>query len=268
VKDKILGFLGYGNMGAAILEGLLDAGAVAATDALVFDPSPERCAAAAKIDVRAAESAAALAGESDVLVLAVKPQIMDAALTEIAPHVKPGALVVSIAAGTTIAAIQARLGTESKVIRVMPNTPFLVHAGAAGVAPSAQCDAADCDLACSLFAAIGVAEVVEEADMDAVTALSGSGPAYFFRVVECLIDAAEAQGLDRAIAKRLAVQTLFGAGKLLAETGEDAAVLRLRVTSPGGTTEAALNAFAAEGLDQVLAAGVAAAVKRGKELAG
>ncbi|MCF6284343.1 MAG: pyrroline-5-carboxylate reductase, partial [Candidatus Hydrogenedentes bacterium] len=162
--------------------------------------------------------------------------------------------------------IQKRLGAETRVIRVMPNTPYLVHAGAAGIAASAQCDDADRELARTLFASIGVAEEVAEADMDAVTALSGSGPAYFFKMVECLVAAAVSQGLERSVAERLAGQTLYGAGKLLMESDDSAGELRKKVTSPGGTTEAALNAFEAEGLEQVVATAVAAAVKRGQEL--
>ena len=266
MMEKTLGFLGYGNMGAAILEGLLELGVVARDKALIFDPSPERIAAAAASDVRAASSATDLASESDVLVLAVKPQIMDAALGEIKAQVKPGTLIISIAAGITIDFIQARLGADSRVIRVMPNTPYLVHAGAAGIAASAACDNDDRALANTLFASIGVAEEVAENDMDAVTALSGSGPAYFFRMVECLVEAAVAQGLERSVAEKLAGQTLYGAGKLLMESPDDAATLRAKVTSPGGTTASALAAFEAEGLPRVVAAAVEAAVQRGREL--
>lgn len=266
MMQKTLGFLGYGNMGAAILEGLLELGVVARDKVLIFDPSPERIAAAASSDVRAASSATDLASESDVLVLAVKPQIMDAALGEIKADLKPGALVISIAAGITINFIQARLGADTRVIRVMPNTPYLVHAGAAGIAASDACDPEDRALANTLFASIGVAEEVAEKDMDAVTALSGSGPAYFFRMVECLVEAAVAQGLERGVAEKLAGQTLYGAGKLLMESPDDAATLRAKVTSPGGTTAAALAAFEAEGLPRVVSAAVDAAVQRGKEL--
>ncbi len=266
MMEKTLGFLGYGNMGAAILEGLLELGVVGRDKVHIFDPSPERIAAAAASEVRAASSATDLAAESDVLVLAVKPQIMDAALGEIQAHLKPGALVISIAAGITIDFIQARLGADTRVIRVMPNTPYLVHAGAAGIAASDACDQEDRTLANTLFASIGVAEEVPEKDMDAVTALSGSGPAYFFRMVECLVEAAVAQGLERSVAEKLAGQTLYGAGKLLMESPDDAATLRAKVTSPGGTTAAALAAFEAEGLPRVVAAAVDAAVQRGKEL--
>lgn len=266
--DKSLGFLGYGNMGAAILEGLLEREILPRSGAHVYDPSSERRAAATAAGVILAESAAALAQVSEVLLLAVKPQIMDDALAQIRNSLKPEALVISIAAGITIDYIQSRLGQGQRVIRVMPNTPYLVQAGAAGIAASAQCSAGDRALAQALFASIGVAVEVAESDMDTVTALSGSGPAYFFRVVESLVEAAVSQGLDRAVAEKLAGQTLYGAGKLLMESDDDAATLRQKVTSPGGTTEAALKAFQAEGLDRVIAAGVDAAVQRGRALGG
>lgn len=261
-----LGFLGYGNMGAAIAEGLIGLNAVSPGSVMAYDPSSERMAAAARAGVTCFSTVAGLAGVSDVLILAVKPQTMSTALAEVKPHLQPETLVVSIAAGISIARIQSALNPGTPVIRVMPNTPYLVHAGAAGIAASPECSDAQIFLAKEIFASMGVAELAAEADMDAITALSGSGPAYFFYMVECLVEAAVAQGLDRAMAERLAGQTLLGAGKLIAETGEPAALLRQKVTSPGGTTEAALNAFRARDLDQIVASAVDAAVARSREL--
>jgi pyrroline-5-carboxylate reductase len=266
VMEKRLGFLGYGNMGAAILEGLLDLGVAKAENVAIFDPVPARVSAAEAINVSAVESPEALASTSDVLVLAVKPQTMEAALGQIDECLKPDVVIISIAAGITIDFIEAQLGAETRVIRVMPNTPFLVHAGAAGIAANAACTEEDRDLARALFASIGIAENVEESDMNAVTALSGSGPAYFFRMVECLVEAAVAEGLDRDVAERLAGQTLYGAGRLLVQSEDDASTLRRKVTSPGGTTEAALKAFNAAGLDRVVASAISAAARRGEEL--
>ncbi len=148
----------------------------------------------------------------------------------------------------------------------MPNTPALVQAGAAGIALGANCGEEDATTVRAIFGAIGMAAVVEESDIDAVTALSGSGPAYFFYLVECLVKAGIAQGLSAEVATQLATQTLFGAGKLLVESGESAATLRQRVTSKGGTTEAALRQFEADGFETVVAAAVAAAAQRSKEL--
>ncbi len=264
--SETLGFLGYGNMGAAILEGLIGLGAVDKARALAYDPSPARCAEAERIGVACAPSLSDLVSRSGVVILAVKPQVMGAVLEEVKPALKPGTLIISIAAGISTNFIQSRLAPGTPVIRVMPNTPYLVHAGASGMAPSAECSAAQVEIAREIFASMGIAEVVEESAIDAITALSGSGPAYFFYMVECLVEAAVAQGLDRAMAERLAGQTLYGAGKLLKETGEAAGELRKKVTSPGGTTEAALNAFRAEGLEKAVGVAVSAAVKRSLEL--
>lgn len=264
--SETLGFLGYGNMGAAILEGLIGLGAVDRAKALAFDPSPARCAEAERIGVACASSLADLVSRSGVLILAVKPQVMGAVLDEVKPALKPGTLVISIAAGISSQFIQSRLSGGTPVIRVMPNTPYMVHAGASGMAPSVECSEAQIEIAREIFASMGIAEVVEESAIDAITALSGSGPAYFFYMVECLVEAAVAQGLERGMAERLAGQTLYGAGKLLKETGEAAGELRKKVTSPGGTTEAALNAFRAEGLEKTVGVAVSAAANRSREL--
>ncbi|MBX3177888.1 MAG: pyrroline-5-carboxylate reductase [Candidatus Hydrogenedentes bacterium] len=264
--SETLGFLGYGNMGAAIAEGLIGLGAIEKDRVLAFDPSPDRMAAAREAGIACAASLPDLVAGSSVLLLAVKPQIMGAVLDEVRPHCAPDSLVISIAAGISTGFIQERLGADTAVVRVMPNTPYLVHAGAAGIAASPQCSDAQIFLAREIFASMGIAELVDESALDAITALSGSGPAYFFYLVECLVEAAAAQGLDRAVAERLAAQTLVGAGKLLQETGEPAETLRKKVTSPGGTTEAALNAYRDGGLDALVADAVAAAVRRSREL--
>jgi pyrroline-5-carboxylate reductase len=263
---ETLGFLGYGNMGAAIAEGLTALKAVAPDKVLAYDPAQARMDAAAAAGLKAVGSVPELVSGSEVLVLAVKPQVMGAALEQVKPHLRADSLVVSIAAGISIAYIQARLSPDAHVVRVMPNTPYLVHAGAAGIAASGQCSDAEIFLVKEIFASMGIAELVDESAMDAVTALSGSGPAYFFYLVECLVEAGVAQGLERGMAERLAGQTLLGAGKLLHETGEQAAILRQKVTSPGGTTEAALKAFRDGGLETLVATAVNAAVSRSREL--
>ncbi len=261
-----LGFLGFGNMGGAILGGLLKAGALAPAQAAVFDVEADKCAAAKKLGVQVASSPEALGKLCDTLLLAVKPQIMNDALAELKPGFSSTTLVISIAAGISIDFLCDRLGSDIRAVRVMPNTPALVGAGAAGIALSDSCSEADAQAALTIFEAVGVGGLVPEKAIDAVTALSGSGPAYFFRVVECLVEAAMSEGLTEAQATLLAGQTLLGAGKLLTESGEWASVLRERVTSKGGTTAAALAAFHTEGLDRVLSAGVAAAAARSREL--
>jgi pyrroline-5-carboxylate reductase len=253
-------------MGRASAGGLLENGAIAAKHLTAYDVDPEKQVLADVMGITMHASAPDLARASDTLVLAVKPQSMDEAVEEIRPALTPSTLLVSIAAGISIRYLQTRLGAEYRVVRVMPNTPALVGAGAAGIAPSPNCSKADADTAHAIFASIGIAESVPESLIDAVTALSGSGPAYFFYLVECLTRAAVAQGLPEAQAARLASQTLVGAGLLLRESGEPASVLRERVTSKGGTTEAALKHFAANGFEQLVQAAVAAAVERSREL--
>jgi len=253
-------------MGRAIALGLLETGTVAVRNVIIYDIALDKREAAEQIGIAVADSAESLVTSSDVLLLAVKPQSMELALEEIRPAFKPATLVVSIAAGISIAYIQKSLGPETRVARVMPNTPALLRAGAAAISLSANCTDMDAAVARLIFEAIGIVEMVPEEAMDVVTALSGSGPAYFFYLAECLVDAAVSHGLPREQAARLAGQTLLGAGRLLVESGENAATLRKRVTSKGGTTEAALMQFRTEGLEAIVRAAVDAAVARSKEL--
>jgi len=261
-----IGFLGHGNMGSAILEGLLSRGVIRADQAMAYDPDPERARAAEQLGATVAPSAEALAAAADTLILAVKPQIMDAALHGLAEVRKPTGLVVSIMAGISIARLQTRLGEGARIVRGMPNTPALVLSGAAGIALGPGCTDADAEAARQIFDAVGVTEMVDERDLDAVTALSGSGPAYFFYLVECLVNAAIAEGLAPEAASRLAAQTLYGAGVLLRESRESAATLRARVTSKGGTTEAALRRLHEGGFEALVREAVQAAAARSREL--
>ena len=261
-----IGFLGYGNMGQAILGGLINQKVIRANQAIIYDPAVASQQAAEGLDVAIAATPEALAGRSDILMLAVKPQMMDQALAQLGDALSADALIISIAAGISIDFIQKRLGADRRVVRVMPNTPALVQTGAAGIALSESCTEEDATAARTIFESIGLAALVQESDIDAVTALSGSGPAYFFYMVECLVKAAVAEGLDEDTATMLAGQTMLGAGKLLMESGESAATLRERVTSKGGTTAAALAQFQADGLETVIAAGVTAAANRSREL--
>lgn len=262
----IIGFLGYGNMGSAILEGLIEAGTISGKHAAAYDPDPARMLAAEALGATVAASPQALAGMSNILVLAVKPQMMDAALKDACAGIRPGTLVISIAAGVSIKSLQARVGDSARIVRVMPNTPALVNAGAAGFALGPNCTAGDAETARTIFESIGIAEDVDEPLIDVVTALSGSGPAYFFHMVECLVEAAVAEGLDEEKATRLAAQTLLGAGKLLVSSGESAATLRQRVTSKGGTTEAALRTLSEQNFREIVAKAVHAAAARAREL--
>ncbi|HEO70470.1 MAG TPA: pyrroline-5-carboxylate reductase, partial [Candidatus Hydrogenedentes bacterium] len=228
--EGTLGFLGFGNMGGAILRGLIQSGTLPAERAVVFDIEEGKCAAARDLGVAVAESEADLARRSDIVLLAVKPQTMNEALGNLKPGFTEKTLVISIAAGVSIAYLRERLGPQVRAIRVMPNTPAMVGAGAAAFAASDNAADTDRQAAQTIFGTIGIAVEAPEAAMDAVTALSGSGPAYFFYMVECLVRAAVREGLTEDQATRLAAQTALGAGRLLSESGESAAVLRERVT--------------------------------------
>src|SRR3954451_22990390 len=226
-------------MGETLLSGLIRAGR--RPEALVIGEKrrdrghemQERYGVGAVSNVEAAQKA-------DTLVLVVKPQDMGDVLDEIAPHVRPGQLVVSLAAGITTGFIEARLPEGIAVVRVMPNTPALVDEGMAAISRGSHCDESHLEEAESLMAATGRVIRVPERQQDAVTAISGSGPAYIFFVVESMIEAGVHLGLPRGIASELVVQTVVGSAKLLRETGEHPTVLREQVTSPGGTTAAAI----------------------------
>lgn len=261
-----LGFLGYGNMGTAILEGLIQNEVVDDSAVAVYDPSEQRQFAAEKLGVAVYQTPAELAANVDTLILAVKPQVMGEALQPVRDALSGDVFVISIAAGLTMAKLREQLGGHKRLARAMPNTPCLVQAGATGVALSDACTLEDKQTVVAIFSAVGVCETVTEEEINAVTALSGSGPAYFFRMVEVMTDAAVAEGLDRGAAQRLAAQTLFGAGKLLQSSGDAPAELRGRVTSPGGTTAAALAQFEQDDFSGIVARAIAAAAARSREL--
>lgn len=269
--------VGGGKMGEAILSGWLSsndepADAIGASDVTVVEPGEERRVflhetyqVACVGDVTSVEAA-------DVVVLAVKPQVMMGVLESIAaaPAFQGGAtgpLFASIAAGLTTERIGAALPDGAPLVRVMPNMPLMVGAGASGVCGGANASADQVRYVADLFGCLGRAVVVDEAQMDAVCAVSGSGPAYVAAMVEALRDAGAAQGLDADLAEVLALQTVLGTARLIDETSLTPQTAREAVCSPGGTTLAALDAMNAAGFAQVIDAGVAAAVKRSKELA-
>ncbi len=231
--------LGAGVMGETLLSGLLRAGWTP-DQVVITERRPERAAELAqRYGVEATTNAKAAAG-TDTVVLVVKPQDIGALLEEVRDHVRPGALVVSIAAGITTAFVEERLPDGVAVVRVMPNTPALVDQGMAAISPGRHCDADHLARAEALLAATGKVLQVPEYHQDAVTAISGSGPAYIFYVVEAMIEAGVLLGLPRSTSTELVVQTLYGAATMLKETGEHPTVLREQVSSPAGTTMAAL----------------------------
>jgi pyrroline-5-carboxylate reductase len=263
----VVAIFGAGVMGETLLAGLLRSGRAAA-DLLIAERRTDRAdELRERYGIDAAGNADA-AAQADVLLLVVKPQDMGDLLGEIAGSVKPGKLVVSLAAGVTTAYVESRLPDGVAVVRVMPNTPALVGEGMAAISAGTHCSDDDLAVAEDLLSANGRVVRVPEKQQDAVTAVSGSGPAYVFLVVEAMIEAGVHLGLPRPTATELAVQTLVGAGKLLRETGEHPALLRERVTSPGGTTAAALRELEAHGLRAAFLAALEAAATRSRELAG
>jgi pyrroline-5-carboxylate reductase len=231
--------IGAGVMGETLLSGLLRAGR-SVDDLLVGEKRPERATELVERYGVTVVSNVEAAEKADTIAIVVKPQDMADLLTEVAPHVRPSQLVVSLAAGITTGFIESRLAAGVAVVRVMPNTPALVDEGMAAISRGSHCDEEHLVEAESLMAATGRVIRVPEKQQDAVTAISGSGPAYLFFVVEAMIEAGVHLGLPRSTAAELVVQTVVGSAKLLRETGEHPTVLRERVTSPGGTTAAAI----------------------------
>lgn len=252
-------------MGGALLGGVLEAGLCAPESVSVHDAFPGAVeAAVTRYGVRAAGSNAAAVESSDAVLLCVKPQMFPEMLASLGGV--EGRLLISIAAGVRLAAIESAIGGRHRVIRVMPNTPALVGRGASAYALGAAATKADAELTERLLDSVGMSVRVEEEQLDAVTALSGSGPAYVFFLIESLVRAGVEQGLDEATALALASQTVAGAAELLLQTGESPSTLRENVTSPNGTTFAALESFRASGFDRVVRDAVRAAKDRSVEL--
>lgn len=267
MTTQTLAFIGAGNMAQALLGGLLQEGfnadAISAADP--YQPSLDKLQQ--QYGIRPASSNADAVANADIVVLAVKPQVLKQACSEINAAVqqrKP--LLISIAAGITLDSMQQWLGDEQAIVRCMPNTPALLQAGATGLYANANVSRQQRTLAEQVLGSVGLtAWVKQEIDLDAVTALSGSGPAYFFLVMEAMQEAGEAMGLDPTLVQQFVQQTALGAARMAA--GEDVAELRRKVTSPGGTTEAALGVFEQGQLKSLFAQALSAAQKRGGELA-
>jgi pyrroline-5-carboxylate reductase len=263
------GFVGAGQMASALAAGWSRAGLLDAARSLAADPFPAaRAAFAEKTGLKAVATNAEVARASDVLVLAVKPQVVGSVLKDLRPHLAPRHLVISIAAGVTLKALADGLGEATRLVRVMPNTPCLVGASASGYAAGPAATAEDIDLVGRLFGAVGKAFPLPESLLDAVTGLSGSGPAFVYVMIEALADGGVRVGLPRDVAVALASQTLLGAAKMVLETGQHPAALKDAVASPGGTTIAGLHALERAGLRAALIDAVEAATRRSQELGG
>ena len=263
-----LGFLGAGNMAAAMAEGFVKSGLADGKDTLFYDVLKDKAAElASRVGGKAARSIRELMQNCETIILAVKPQNARELLPDVAPWAGPKHLFISILAGVPTSSLEPQIGGEPRVIRVMPNTPALVGAGASALARGRFATPQDQELAIELFQALGVAVAVEETQLDAVTAISGSGPAYFFYMMESLINAAQGLGLDLETARDLVLQTAYGAGKLAIESADPPATLRQKVTSKGGTTEAGLRALSEGNFETLVRQCAEAAAARSAELA-
>jgi pyrroline-5-carboxylate reductase len=266
LRPRIVAILGTGVMGSTLLSGLIRSGRDA-SELIITGRNAERTGELARLyGVRQMTNVDAAHG-GDTLVLVVKPQDMEGLLAEIRGHVAPGTLVVSLAAGITTAFLEERLPVGSAVVRVMPNTPALVDEGMAAVSAGQHCDEVHMQEAEDLLRSCGKVLRVAEKHLDAVTAISGSGPAYIFYVVEAMIEAGVLLGMPRSTSTELVVQTLYGAATMLKETGEHPTVLREQVSSPGGTTMAALRQLDDHKVRAAFVTAMEAAAERSKQLA-
>jgi pyrroline-5-carboxylate reductase len=266
LKEKI-GVVGAGKIGAAIARGVIRAGLASKEQVTASDVSEQlRAAIVKELDIKATPDNSALCDFADIVILAVKPQIVDPVAKEISRKIGKSKLLVSVAAGVPIARIEANLQKGARVVRVMPNIPCVVGAGAAGFAGGTNATAADLEKVGAILNSFGIGMAVEEKYLDAVTGLSGSGPAYVFLFMEALADGGVQVGLTRDVALKLAVQTVYGAAKMALESNKHLGELKDEVTSPGGTTIAGLYAMEQKGFHGTVMDAVVSATRRSQEL--
>lgn len=265
MESKVV-FVGAGNMAEAIVSGMISGGFCAPEKIIMTDVRPERLADLAKEYGVSISTDNRVVKNAEIVLLAVKPQMMTDVLSGIAPVLRRETLIISIAAGIPASKIEALLGGKRRVIRVMPNTPALIGQGASAVAAGANADEADLEVAEAILGCVGLTVRVEEKEIDAVTALSGSGPAYVFYLLEGMLAAAEKMGLDKETARKLALKTVEGSARLMEDSGEDAESLRAKVTSKGGTTAAAVQKLDESGVKPAIVEALLAAQKRSIEL--
>jgi pyrroline-5-carboxylate reductase len=267
LASQSIGFIGAGNMAEALIRGLVRGGHIPAERITAAGPRRERLDQLARsYGIATTIDNRELARSAGLVVLSVKPQILDKVLHEVGDQLRPGTLVVSIAAGVDTETIESAVADGVRVVRAMPNTPALVGAGATAIAPGSHASEADLATAKAMFDAVGITVVLDESHLDAVTGLSGSGPAYIFLILEALSDAGVKVGLARRNAQLLAAQTVMGSAKMLLETDEHVGRLKDMVTSPGGTAIAGLHTLEQGGLRTTLINAVETATKRAKEL--
>ena len=267
MENRKIGLLGAGNMAGALIRGLLGSKTLRPEQIRASDPREAQLAELRKSHgIETHSDNAALLAWANVVVLSVKPQVIGQVLEEVSSQLAPNTLVISIAAGVPLAAIEARLPPGTRVLRAMPNTAAIALAGATGIAPGAHAGPEDVRFAQALFDAVGRSVVLDESALDAVTGLSGSGPAYVMLIIEALADGGVKCGLSRDTALTLAAQTVYGSAKLLLETGAHPGRLKDMVTSPAGTTIAGIYALEAGGLRYALMNAVEVATRRATEL--
>ena len=266
IGEKV-GFVGAGNMGEALMRGIIKANLLSPQNVYASDTREVRLKELQKnYGITTLRDNKDLVLKTRIIVLAVKPQNMEEVLKEIAPVIGKEHLVISIAAGITASYISKHFEQKVPIVRVMPNTPALIQEGASALTAGKDVAKSNLESAQEIFDSVGKTVIVDESLMDAVTGLSGSGPAYFFLFIEVLTDAGIKMGLSRSVAQLLATQTCLGAAKMVSETGKHPAQLRDMVTSPGGTTISGLHKLEAGGLRTALIDAVEAATKRSKEL--
>ncbi len=267
MKDRKIGMLGSGNMAGAMIRGLLASKSLSPEQIRGSDVRAEHLAELEKTyGIKTHTSNTELLAWANVVVLAVKPQVVDRVLDQLAGDFSSDTLVISVVAGVPIRSIEARLPAGARVVRAMPNTAAIALAGATGIAPGTRATAEDVKFTKAFFDAIGRSVVLDESLIDAVTGLSGSGPAYIMLIIEALADGGVKVGLHRETALLLAAQTVYGSAKLLLETGEHPGRLKDMVTSPGGTAIAGLHTLESGGLRRTLIDAVEVATKRAVEL--
>lgn len=265
--NKKIAVVGSGHMGSALIGGMINAKLALPKKIIASrrgEPALEQLRR--KWGVHAVSDNKEAVRQAEIVILAVKPQAAGAVLAEIAPAMHAGQLVISVMAGLTTATINKKLKNSCAVVRAMPNTPALVSAGATAIAAGAFAKEKDMALAELIFSSVGVVVTLPESSLDAVTGLSGSGPVYIFMAIEAMIDGGVKMGIPRAIAAKLAAQTVFGAAKLVIETGKHPAILKDEVTTPGGTAINAIHMLEAKGLRSVLIDAVVTATLRSQEL--
>ena len=265
-SKKSIGFIGAGIMGAALIRGLLSS-SIKANQIYISEKKPERAAEVTSQFKVENLSLGQITQKCEVIFLSVKPQDLENVLKEISGSLKNDTLLISIAAGKTSKFIEDQLKSKNPVVRVMPNTPAQIGKGVSVISAGSFATKADLDLTKELLASTGLVLEVDESQQDAVTAVSGSGPAYFFSFVESMIKSGVKLGLSEEIATKLAIGTIVGSAAMLQESGIDASTLRKNVTSPNGTTAAALEVFSTKKLDDIINEAMIAAKKRSQELA-